>query len=229
MRTRFFRPWAVLALVLCVSAAAIAKSKGIDPALVAKAKAGDAEAQDQLGEMYYFGEGVPRDYAQAANWYRKAAEQGDADSQYRLGGLFHFGWGVPQDNAQAFAWMKKAAEQEDADAENYLSVFYLKGWGVPKDEAHAVFWFHRAAEDGNASSQYFLGLAFEYGLNGVPQDYALAYYWLDLAAQESDSRKDRKDAVKVRDKAASHLTPKELSAEQERVREWLGQHSESAQ
>jgi len=87
MRTRFFRLWGTVVLVLCVSAMAEAKSKGVDPALLAKANAGSAEAQHQLGDMYYFGNGVRRDYAQAAVCYRKAAEQGDADSEFRLGGF----------------------------------------------------------------------------------------------------------------------------------------------
>ena len=43
-----------------------------------KAEAGDAWAQFNLGNMYSEGEGVPKDSAEAVNWYRKAAEQGDA-------------------------------------------------------------------------------------------------------------------------------------------------------
>jgi TPR repeat protein len=35
-------------------------------------------AQAHLGIAYYNGQGVPQDYAQAATWSRKAAEQGDA-------------------------------------------------------------------------------------------------------------------------------------------------------
>ena len=41
---------------------------------------GLAEAQSNLGMMYYHGEGVPKDMAEATKWYRKAAEQGDADA-----------------------------------------------------------------------------------------------------------------------------------------------------
>src|ERR1035437_8146301 len=62
-----------------------AQPKGIDLALLAKAKAGDASSQVSVGNAYAKGEGVPQDYAQAAVWYRKAAEQGDAKAQYSLG------------------------------------------------------------------------------------------------------------------------------------------------
>ena len=41
-------------------------------------RAGNAVAQARLGWMYEKGEGVPQDYAQAAAWYLKAAEQGNA-------------------------------------------------------------------------------------------------------------------------------------------------------
>ena len=38
---------------------------------------GDADAQQLLGDMYLQGQGgVPLDYAEAARWYRKAAEKG---------------------------------------------------------------------------------------------------------------------------------------------------------
>ena len=46
---------------------------------------GNAQAQFNLGSMYFEGEGVPKDPAQAVVWYRKAAEQGDSDAQHNLG------------------------------------------------------------------------------------------------------------------------------------------------
>ncbi len=46
---------------------------------------GLADAQYNLGVMYYKGQGVPQDYAVAARWYRKAAAQGLASALYNLG------------------------------------------------------------------------------------------------------------------------------------------------
>lgn len=43
-----------------------------------------AKGQYELGLKYENGDGVPRDYLQAASWYRKAADQGDANAQKRL-------------------------------------------------------------------------------------------------------------------------------------------------
>lgn len=37
------------------------------------AERGDAEAQYELGNAYYYGKGVPQDYKEAQVWYGKAA------------------------------------------------------------------------------------------------------------------------------------------------------------
>lgn len=49
-------------------------------ALENKAKNGDAEAMYQLGTMYAFGLGVPRDLDKALHWLKKAAEQGYSEA-----------------------------------------------------------------------------------------------------------------------------------------------------
>jgi TPR repeat protein len=55
------------------------------------AEQGDANAQNNLGVLYYNGEGVPQDYVQARQWFEKAAVQGDANAQNSLGLLYHNG------------------------------------------------------------------------------------------------------------------------------------------
>jgi hypothetical protein len=84
------------------------------------AAAQDADAQYNLGEMYKDGRGVPQDYAEAARWYRKAADQGIDWAQYNLGELYKDGRGVPQDYAEAARWFRKAADQGHADAQNWI-------------------------------------------------------------------------------------------------------------
>ena len=224
MTRRFFPLWVVLALASCVCASP-ANGKSIDPALLAKANAGDAGAQYQLGNAYNYGDKVRRDYAQALIWYRKGAEQGNADSQFQLGGLYHFGHGVPQDEAQSFSWTMKAAEQGLLDAEFFLSTCYTEGWGVPQDDAEGAVWLRKAAEQGHVTSQSMLGWAYAAGdIGGIPQDYSEAYFWLDIAASGEVTRKERKEALKRRDDAASHLTPADQSRIQERVRQWAEDH-----
>ncbi len=83
------------------------------------AEQGYAEAQFNLGLMYFEGQGVPQDYAEAVRWHRKAAEQGYARAQFLLGMMYFLGQGVPEDEAQAHMWINLAASRlppgEDRD------------------------------------------------------------------------------------------------------------------
>jgi TPR repeat protein len=61
--------------------------------------------------MYFNGNGVPKDDAEAARWFRLAAEQGRADTQSNLGLMYANGQGVPQDYVLAHMWFNLAAAQ----------------------------------------------------------------------------------------------------------------------
>ena len=80
--------------------------------------------------MYAQGQGLAQDCAQAAAWYRKAADQGYADAQFNLAAMYAQGQGVAQDNEQAIVWYRKAADQGNAAAQNNLGWMYAKGLGV---------------------------------------------------------------------------------------------------
>src|SRR6266550_8008039 len=49
------------------------------------AEQGNAQVQFNLAAMYHEGQGVPRNYAEAVNWLRKAADQAFAEAQHNLG------------------------------------------------------------------------------------------------------------------------------------------------
>ena len=86
----------------------------------AQAEQGEAPAQNDLGDLYAHGQGVPQDYAQAAKWYRLAADQGLPRGQCNLAGLFAAGAGVKSDPAEAVKWYRKAADKNSADAQYNL-------------------------------------------------------------------------------------------------------------
>ncbi len=80
------------------------------------AQQGDADAQYNLGLMYFEGRGVPQEDAEALSWFRRSAEQGDALAQFALGVMYLEGRGVPQDYAQAYMWVNLAVVQGREDA-----------------------------------------------------------------------------------------------------------------
>jgi hypothetical protein len=98
-----------------------------------------------MGHLFANGEGVLKDYSQAAYWYRKAAQQGNASAQGDLGMLYDKGLGVAQDYTEAATWYRKAADQGIAAAQAMLGNLYVKGLGVTQDYAQAYFWFDLAA------------------------------------------------------------------------------------
>ena len=99
--------------------------------------------------MYAKGRGVPQDDAEAAKWYRRAADQGVARAQYNLGRTYDEGQGVPQDYVEAVKWYRRAADQGDADAQLYLSGMYAKGRGVPQDFTSAYMWLSLSVTAGH--------------------------------------------------------------------------------
>ena len=105
---------------------------------------GNAEAQAVLGKMYETGQGVAKNDAEAAIWYRKAADQGDARAQYNLGIMYDFGQGVPQSSAEAAKWYRKAADQNHTSSQYTLGLIYAHGRGIPKDLVEAHKWFDLA-------------------------------------------------------------------------------------
>src|SRR5205814_6910270 len=67
------------------------------------------------GVYYELGLRVERNYSEAANWYRKAADQGLAHAQYNLGICYDVGHGVPRDYEEAVKWFRKAADQRSEE------------------------------------------------------------------------------------------------------------------
>ncbi|MGH9605520.1 MAG: hypothetical protein ACRD3N_07450 [Terracidiphilus sp.] len=143
------------------------------------------EIQVVLGIMYER-DGVRQDYAEAAFWYRKAAEQGHAHAQGFLGHFYATGRGVPEDYAQAAVWSRKAAEQGDAPPQLDLGNLYYYGAGIPQDREQAAVWYRKAAEQGFAAAQNRLGTLYRDG-EGVPQDCAQAAVWFLKAAEQGNA------------------------------------------
>ncbi len=112
------------------------------------AKAGNAEAQYQLGMMYYNGQGVPVDYVSASKFFRASANQGDAGAQYLIGEMRLKGMGVAQNARLAGDWFRKAAQQDYPDAQYELGDWYLAGKDGEPDFVKAYVWFSLAETNG---------------------------------------------------------------------------------
>jgi TPR repeat protein/serine/threonine protein kinase len=148
---------------------------------------GDAQAQNNLGAMYYNGWGVPKDSRKAVEWYRKAAAQGYVSAQNNLGLAYELGDGVPKDDKKAVEWYLEATAQGDISAQTNLGAMYATGRGVPKDFNKALEWYRKAAERGDPRAQTNLGAMYATG-RGVPKDFNKAVEWYRKGALQGHAR-----------------------------------------
>ncbi len=178
--------------------------------LKANAEAGDAHAQNLLGEAYHAGKGVPKNAAEAAIWYRKAAEQGDANAQLGLAVLLYKGEGVRTNAAEAIKWFLKSADQGDRYAQCFLGTMYDLGEDVPKSPGEALKWYRKAADQGLDSAQFDLGEMYAAG-RGIDRDYVEAFKWLTLAGASGHEK-----ASVLRDKISKDMTSTQIAEGQRR-------------
>jgi hypothetical protein len=116
--------------------------------LAEQAATGDAKAQCRLGDWYALGYGLPKDDAQAAIWYRKAADQGNADAEFALGMNYDTGKGAPLDYAEAYFWLDLAAtgtvtgiKAEDVATVRDTAAIFLTPADLSREQERARRWF----------------------------------------------------------------------------------------
>jgi TPR repeat protein len=89
---------------------------------------------------------VQQDYAQAAKWYQKPAENGSTYAQYLLGYIYESGkHGVIPDPAQAVKWYVLAAEKGDGRSQLALGYLLSDEKNGQKDLLKAHMWSNLAA------------------------------------------------------------------------------------
>jgi hypothetical protein len=91
-----------------------------------QANDGDAQAQVYVGEIYEKGLGTDPDYAKAAAWYQKAADQGFVRGMSDLAYLYEQGRGVPKDPVKALNLYRRSAGLSGDDLTFTLEVTQAK-------------------------------------------------------------------------------------------------------
>ena len=107
---------------------------------------------------------------EAAQYFRRAAEQGDADGQYGLGILYASGQGVARDPATAREWLERAGNQNHALAVDALSQAFLAGrLGFKTDPADAagLGWVRKAGALDSIPALTYLAQGYRSGAFGA--------------------------------------------------------------
>lgn len=120
-----------------------------------KARAGDVDAQCNVGVFYVNGQGVPRDYKEGIAWLYKAGNLGSAHAQFLLASLYSQGFGETlSDPAKTWFWAALAAannslpEPERQRAVKMMSAGekYLTAQQLAKVQQSAKDWWEGRAQ-----------------------------------------------------------------------------------
>ena len=76
--------------------------------------------------MYLDGRGIPKDYAAAIQWFRKAADKGNRYGFWNLATMYEKGFGVQKDGHKAEEYYRKAARKGHKRAQKLLKKRGLK-------------------------------------------------------------------------------------------------------
>ena len=176
---RFAGRWLTAGVLACGMMAVPAYGKKIDPALLAKAKAGDADAEFQIGAICAKQLRLRR----AHYWYMMAAGNGNASAMEIVGGDFELARGVHRDYKQAAEWYRKGAEGGNLLAMIDAARIYEMGRGVHHDYQKAADWYSKAAELGDQSAELSLASLYETRL----KDPEKAVEWYQKTAARGDT------------------------------------------
>lgn len=124
--------------------------------------------------------------ADAAPWYRKAAESGHVEAQFVLGTMYRTGRGVKKDTVLAAQWYQRAANAGNAWAQFSLGNMRVDGEGIERNLPDGVRLYRLAAAQGHREAQYNLG-ALYYNGDSVRRDYVEAEKWFTEAASRGDT------------------------------------------
>ena len=126
-------------------------------------------------------------YAVAAEWYKKAAEQNYPEAQMALADLYNYGK-LDRNYNEAVKWYSRAATNGSGNvkAMGMLgSLYHDNHENFPHDHAQSARWFRMAAEKGDTGAGYELALLL---LDGeIPHNQPEAETLLKKAADEGNA------------------------------------------
>jgi TPR repeat protein len=136
---------------------------------------------------------VPEDAAlrgghpeQAAELYRRGAEQGDASAALRLGLLLDQGRVSPAKYGDAGDWFRRGCSLGDLPSCHNVGVAYEYGKnGLPKDYSEARSFYLKAAAVGYMQSQYNLASLYSNG-HVIPPNDVEGLKWMLLARMSAE-------------------------------------------
>ena len=165
----------------------------------------DAEAQYNLGSLYYHVQGVPQDYAEAAKWIRKSAEKHFVAAEISLGLMYENGQGLPQDYREAVKLYRGVATLVTSKAQLSLKAIH----------------FERTSSLTGAHQSYLDQIRDKLGIRSWRAYLVEAYKWCDIMALLLPSGQVRNMIDKTRDDMTEEMTSAQVAEARRLAREWM--------
>ena len=141
-----------------------------------KADEGDSDALVELGLLI---EKYRDDSAEAAGWYRRAADAGNVRGLFRMGIAHLEGRGLPRSGPRAEQYLKQAADKGFVPAQTALADLYMDPSLPPVNAEVAWSLYQQAAANGHPPAQHRVAMTY---LNA--QRYPEAISWLQKAVDK---------------------------------------------
>ena len=94
------------------------------------------------------------DWAEAAKYYKEAAECGHTEAMEALGEFYISGW-IGENHEKGLMWLERAAEQGSDDACCALGHYYFDGYGDEPNHLLAKEWWEKAIDLGSEGAARF--------------------------------------------------------------------------
>lgn len=211
--------------------------------LMRAALLGDDRAEYLVGQAYYKGSFIERDYNKALYWFVKSAAQLNSDAQLAIGVMYMSGYGMAKDDTKGFAWALKAANQFNPHACALVAGVYADDTNimVQKDLGAAYYFlscadqkdadiiklkadimpkmteadFEHAADLSSRDAMIKLAKDYHYGIGVQKNNYKAAKYLQMYGYKNTDELR------KLENEVVSEMEPATLKAAQEDSMTWF--------
>lgn len=145
------------------------------------ADSGDPWDICRLGERYWSGKGVEKNYNKAFELFSKAAKLGNKVAYWDLARCYDHGWGAPFNPQKAVDLYKEAYQRGVNEACYSLGRIYEKQEYGFCNSTESFIWFLKGANGGDVDAQFRVADCYEQGI-GTTKDINTAMYWWKIAA-----------------------------------------------
>ena len=124
--------------------------------LLAKAEAGDTEAQVEVAVHYNEGDPIDKDLGKCFYWLDKALANGNMKAALYMGLIYGEGDLGEPDYQSAYKYLKMAADSGLYQAKTLIGMFHFVGMCCEEDHEKAIRLWHEAAQNGEKLAKKLL-------------------------------------------------------------------------